>query len=97
MYTENAPTYDAVQWDGTPAAQAEIETRLSETMDPSDHQGTDIEDGVLVVRFQYAWCEIPVDGWLVSAPGWGPGPRRSNIGVGQVLTDAQFAARFSEL
>lgn len=93
MYTEKTPTFDAIQWDGTNAT--EIETRLLETAAPGYHLETVVEAGTLVLKFQYGGrFEVPASGWVVSAPGWGDGPRESRIGLCQVLTDAAFLVRF---
>lgn len=93
MYAELAPTYDAVQWNGTNIEQ--IETRLLETTSPEFHISTAVSDGVLILTLQYGMqFTVPVDGWVVSAPGWGNGPRESRIGVCQVLSDSEFSLRF---
>lgn len=95
MYQEVPATFEAIQWDGT--NQEEIQTRLLETASPEYHQGTEVlPNGNLLFRFQYGGqFEIPADGWLVSQPGWGPGPRGIRMGLGQAMTDAEFSVRFN--
>lgn len=94
MYIENAPTYEAIQWDGTNASL--IETKLLETTPPEYHVSTAVVNGALVLTLQYGMkFTVPENGWVVSAAGWGPGLRESRIGLCQVLTDAEFARRFT--
>lgn len=94
MYTQNAPTYDAIQWDGT--NQEEIATRFLETVAEDYHLETKVQNGNLIFRFKYGMSEtIPANAWLISEAGWGDGPRSSRLGLGTILSDADFQARFT--
>jgi len=96
MYTKKPPSYDAVQWNGSNAA--DVEARLLEGTSAELHVGTKVVDGWLIITLQYGnEVAIPPNGWLVGAPSFGPGPHSLRYGLSGIITDEDFQAQYTEI
>lgn len=98
MYTEKAPTYDALQWTGD-NAQELTDAILAEVSDGFYEQTLVGEDGELIIGLKYGMSLtiLPL-GWIVTAPGWGTLPRKYwATGSVLILTNAGFQERFTSV
>lgn len=95
MYTEKAPTRDALQWTGD-NAQELTTAILSEVSDGFYEQTLVGEGGELIIGLKYGMSlTISPSGWIVTAPGWGAAPRKYwGTGSVLILTNAEFQERF---
>lgn len=88
-YTQNAPSYIGIQWDGT-NQQDLVDLML--TWAPNVN-GTSIDSfGGLSIDAGVHAVYIPADGYLVSGPRWTGVPEAAPI---EALDEPAFTARFS--
>lgn len=89
--TQNQPTYEAVQWDGTNQMQIADVLRVYHYTGNAPTWTVD-QAGTLTIAFEYIGnFTLPADGWLVSAPSW----TGEFTGPFETVTDVVFAARFT--
>jgi hypothetical protein len=91
-YTLNAPTYEAIQWDGVNTEEILATADAWFSCWPDQHATHDPESGLITTCTGH---QLGIGDWLVSAGSWGL-PEAGRDGSPEVAQDAAFQVKYAQ-
>jgi hypothetical protein len=95
-YIQKAPSFDAIQWNGSnqTAVLAWLSTRETEELTASTWTDEENENSLIVRGTSYFNLFAPLNNYIVHGPRWGSYVQQAGY---QMRTPAEFADQFEEV